>query len=379
MIRDRESLHMEAELPLPPRRMNRRHFLKHGVRWIAALAGIGAGAGAYSVFLERHWLEVHSTPVMLAGLPHSFHGLRIVQFSDLHLGHYFEAEDVIPFVERINMLAPAMICFTGDLVDRRAAQARHAIDLLSRLHAPLGKFAVLGNHDYAAGPEEVADLLTKAGFTVMNNDHIRLEREGNAIYVAGVEDMWLGQDAELACLSEAIPFLAELKAPLGKYAVLGNHDYRTGAEEVAQALEQAGFQLLINRRVQLRRGEELLYLVGIDDALCGRPDPAAAMQGIPEDGCAILLVHEPDFADEAKDYPVSLQLSGHSHGGQIRLPVVGHLLVPHMGKKYPDGLKHVEQADLHVYTSRGVGTTLLPLRILCKPEIALHVLLADEP
>jgi predicted MPP superfamily phosphohydrolase len=83
----------------------------------------------------------------------------------------------------------------------------------------------------------------------------------------------------------------------------------------------------------------------------------------------ILLAHEPDMADQVKDGPVDLQLSGHSHGGQIRLPFVGPLLTPPLSQKYPVGLYKV--GPITLYTNRGLGTTILPLRFLCRPELTI--------
>lgn len=117
-----------------------------------------------------------------------------------------------------------------------------------------------------------------------------------------------------------------------------------------------------------------MFIAGIDDALLGKPDLPRAISGIAEDTCTILLAHEPDIADEAARYPIDLQLSGHSHGGQIRLPFIGEVLTPRLGSKYPDGLQRVKNSNLQVYTNRGLGTTILPIRFLCRPELTVLTL-----
>jgi uncharacterized protein len=98
------------------------------------------------------------------------------------------------------------------------------------------------------------------------------------------------------------------------------------------------------------------------------------LAGIPAGEPVILLVHEPDFADEAARYPVHLQLSGHSHGGQVRLPLIGHLATPELGQKYVSGLMQAGERGMPVYTNRGLGTTILPVRFLCRPEVTVLTL-----
>jgi len=174
-------------------------------------------------------------------------------------------------------------------------------------------------------------------------------------------------DGELKALAAA---LARLQAPLGVFAVLGNHDYLAGAARVERALTDAGVPVLVNQGRVVARG---LYLAGLDDGWFGRPDLAAALRGAPRGGARLLAMHEPDYADQAAAQAPSLglQLSGHSHGGQIRLPGVGPLILPRMGVRYPLGLQKVDGADLQVYTSRGVGLTGPPVRLFCPPEVTL--------
>jgi hypothetical protein len=120
-----------------------------------------------------------------------------------------------------------------------------------------------------------------------------------------------------------------------------------------------------------------LWLVGLDDVWESKQDPRAALAGTPDDECKLLLVHEPDYADEVAHYPVDLQLSGHSHGGQINLPRVGPPVLPYLGQKYPSGLYQVE--TLAVYTNRGIGVIAPPVRLNCPPEVTLLTLHAAPP
>lgn len=133
-------------------------------------------------------------------------------------------------------------------------------------------------------------------------------------------------------------------------------------------MSASGFTLLINRHVFIRRREEYLHIAGVDDVLHGKPDLVKALHGLKENDPTLLLAHEPDFADAAARYKnVVLQLSGHSHGGQIRLPFIGHLVVPPMARKYVMGLYEVGASNMLLYTNRGIGTTSFPVRLNCRP------------
>jgi hypothetical protein len=130
--------------------------------------------------------------------------------------------------------------------------------------------------------------------------------------------------------------------------------------------------VLANRAVPLERGKDRIWLAGVDDVLKGRPDLAMALAGIPASECTILLAHEPDFADEASVMAVDLQLSGHSHGGQIWLPGLGAPWLPPLARRYPRGLYKIRETTL--YTNVGLGTIHAPVRLNCPPEITLITL-----
>lgn len=167
--------------------------------------------------------------------------------------------------------------------------------------------------------------------------------------------------------------LARLEAPQGVFAVLGNHDWWEDGPLVAESMRRAGVEVLSNRHHPWRRGGQSLYLAGIDDVMCGKNDVGDAFDGIPSDAAVITLVHEPDYADILALEPSAvLQLSGHTHGGQICLPFFGPLRLPPWGFKYPSGMHRVR--DLTVYTNRGVGVLSLPLRLACRPEVTLFTL-----
>lgn len=163
--------------------------------------------------------------------------------------------------------------------------------------------------------------------------------------------------------------LSQLRARQGTYAVLGNHDQSSRPAVVTASLQKRGIRVLRNQAVSVERNGSRIWLAGVDDALLGADDLPRAISTIPTKDTIILLAHEPDIADEVAEYPVSVQLSGHSHGGQIRLPVLGPPYLPELARKYPWGLRKV--GDLSLYTNCGLGTLGLPMRLNCPPEVTL--------
>lgn len=167
-------------------------------------------------------------------------------------------------------------------------------------------------------------------------------------------------------IEKVISHLIRLQAPFGKFAVLGNHDYN--GDQVAPTLQKAGFQVLRNAHALIRKEQETLIIVGVEDLLMGKPDLDRALTGA-LDTCRILLSHCPDFANQIIGQQVDLQVSGHSHGGQIRLPLIGALITPPGGNQYIDGYYRLAQTQ--VYVNRGIGTTILPFRFDCRPQISI--------
>ncbi len=183
---------------------------------------------------------------------------------------------------------------------------------------------------------------------------------------------------ELAGMAQA---LRRVSADLPVVAVLGNHDHLYSSYQVRTALEQGGVRVLINSVHTLERGAARFHLAGLDDFYRGRPDLNKVLNSFPSDECAMLLVHEPDFADtSAETGRFDLQISGHSHGGQIVLPFVGPPILPKYGQKYPSGLYRVSTGSTYQvgkmfqYTNRGVGMTFPAVRFNCRPEITLFTL-----
>lgn len=277
-------------------RLTRRGFLK----WVGAL-GVTTGAGAlgvaYSFQVEPYQIQVERVRMTLPRLPGVFDGMTIAQLSDLHLGPYVTEEHLAKAVQMTNALKPDAIVLTGDLVNSSWRYIQPCTEIIARLDAPLGVYAVLGNHDY-----------------------------------------WVG-------------FLSLM----------------------VQSVRDSGITLLRNQAVPITRGSSTLYLLGIDDWWLRLANMKRALENVPDNACKIALMHEPDFADISAQAEIDLQLSGHSHGGQVRVPFIGPLILPKYGEKYPMGMYRVGNFT-RLYTTRGIGVLPPGVRLNCPPEITLLTL-----
>jgi uncharacterized protein len=182
-----------------------------------------------------------------------------------------------------------------------------------------------------------------------------------------------GDETTGALLAEpCAQLLRRMTAPFGLWAVLGNHDVNTDPEFVTRSLEGVGIHVLANRSVPIEHDSGRFWLSGVNDVLDGGADLNTTVLSIPAQEPAILLAHEPDFADEASHYRFDLQLSGHSHGGQVRIPFLPPLYLPELAKKYVLGTYQV--GPLPLYTNAGLGTVDAAVRFNCPPEVTLITL-----
>ena len=171
-------------------------------------------------------------------------------------------------------------------------------------------------------------------------------------------------------------WLASLRNPDLRYAVPGNWDYKWHADSRAfeETMRDAGFTALCNRSARVERRGSTIQLVGIDDVNAGCPDPAKAFRDVDRDDFVIALCHNPDILLDPAASRFDLMLSGHTHGGQIRLPLFGAVITStRLWKRFEAGLYEVGREQF-VYVSRGVGTGGLNIRVLCPPELAVLTL-----
>lgn len=173
---------------------------------------------------------------------------------------------------------------------------------------------------------------------------------------------------EVEAIFDLAPALGKLNARHGVYSIIGNHDLWTNVDVITKGLEEAHLPILRNEGITIPTGKDTLYLAGLDDGWAGNPDLATTLANREANATTVLLMHEPDLADQyAQDDSIALQLSGHSHGGQIRFPYVGAIVLPYLAWKYDMGLYKIK--ELWLYTNRGLGVTNEPIRYNCPPEI----------
>ena len=261
-----------------------------------------------------------------------------------------------------------------------------------------GPLAALGAYAYARGPGRKNIIVEKKdvffpdlpqeldGFRIahLSDFHIDplIEEEHHAKAVKMTNEL----KPDLVALtgdfvSKRSETISELSTQLGKFdakygvlACLGNHDGWSGGGKVVKGLEKDGIRVLENDGVSLRDKGIPLQVGGVESVWAGQADPVKAFFNCSKDELGLLLCHEPDvFPDyTADDSPVSLMLSGHTHGGQVCCPGVGALELPRYGKRYPHGLYNNGQAQLHV--NPGIGTVDIHVRFWCRPEVTLLTL-----
>lgn len=269
-----------------------------------------AGLALYAGEVERHWIDVSHQDVHIANLAAAFDGMRIAQLSDIHLDEFSEPFFVEDAVDRVNRLNPDVVFLTGDYVTWG-----------------------ISTKEFAEG----------AGWQCANI----LKR--------------------LHCSH--------------RYAILGNHDVMVGPDRITAALTDNGMTVLNNACLPIERSGARFWLSGLDDPLFGNPDPdlaiPARIRNVANEP-VVLLCHAPDFVDDLLTHPagksIAWMLSGHTHGGQVRLPFVGAMQLPPMGKKYVQGW--FRRGGLQLYVNRGLGAVGVPFRFDCPPEITLFTLRA---
>lgn len=184
-------------------------------------------------------------------------------------------------------------------------------------------------------------------------------------------------------ISESPRYLSDVQEPLtrmaataklGAWGMLGNHDVANIRSRVMEMLEPTGIRILTNESVEIGTEKGSLWLVGVDDILLGHSDLEAAFFGVPADAPRIAMWHEPDHAEKAEPFGPFLLLSGHTHGGQVRLPILGPVATPKLGKRFISG--RFQFGDMTLFVSNGIGMYRPPVRFNCPPEVILFTLVA---
>jgi hypothetical protein len=278
---------------------------------LALLVVLPIGLGAWAFGCEPASVGVHAETLHLPGWPQGHAPLRVALLADLHTGSPWHGLDTLAgIVAETNALQADLVLLAGDYV----------------IHGVQGGTFV--------APEEIA------------------------------------------------PVLGGLQAPLGVFAVLGNHDHWFDAERVRAAFERAGIPVLedaarrIVRTGDARAGGDF-WLVGLGDFWEGECDVDGALAQLSDDAPALTFMHNPDLFPRLTDR-FALVLAGHTHGGQVALPLLGRPIVPsRYGQRYAAGL--VVEQGRHLWVTTGLGTSILPVRFRVPPEIALLTLQAAAP
>lgn len=276
---------------------SRRQFLRRGA---VGLGAAGLGALSYTWRVEPHWIELAERRMPLTGLPAEMRGKRLVQISDLHIGPVVDRSYIAAAVERTAELRPDVIVITGDL----------------------------------------------------------MTCEGNE------------QVDQAAAVLESLP-----PTPLGRFAIMGNHDYGYQwsqahvADELSDRLERLEIRVLRNDVADVRG----LQIMGVDDFYTSRFAPASAIRRLDPARPSIALCHNPDGVDQpAMQHFRGWILAGHTHGGQCKLPWLSPPVLPVQNRRYTSGEFELS-GDRRLYINRGLGYTHR-LRFNCRPEITAFTL-----
>jgi predicted MPP superfamily phosphohydrolase len=317
----REQPAIDHELPSNP---DRRVFI---ARAIAGTAAVGSGAivvGGYHAALGE--ITTPEIPVQLARLPRELSGYRIVQLTDLHLGPTLATRFLESVVEKANAQKPDLVAITGDLVDGHAATLGPALAPLAKLSARHGVVFVTGNHEYYSGAEEWVEFLRKRGIRVLMNERVEIGDTLVEVPAGGGDEIWRAATA-----------IGSRRTPRASFDLAGIPDLHGGSYSPEH-----------------------------------RPDLERALAGRDASRELVLLAHQPAQIAMAENCGVGLQISGHTHGGQMwPFGALVALVQPYVAgfHRHPDGTQ--------IYVSRGTGFWGPPMRVCNPAEVTSLVLVAS--
>ncbi|TFV93296.1 metallophosphoesterase [Algoriphagus kandeliae] len=288
---------------------DRRKFLNQTALALAAIPFVGilhgVLIGKYRYRVIRHTLEFDD-------LPEEFDGFTITQISDIHSGSFDDRKKLEYGVDLINQQGSDVILFTGDLVNNRSEEMEPWIETFKKLHAPLGKYSILGNHDYG-------DYMS-----------------------------WPSQEAKAANL-----------------------------QHLFQIQEELGFKLLRNESVQIQKGNSSIDLIGVENwgkGFAQYGDLAKAAANLTKESFKILMSHDPShFDEEVKSFAhhIHLTLSGHTHGMQFGIEIPGFIKWSPASLRYPKWAGLYEELGRYLHVNRGFGFLAFPGRVGIWPEITV--------
>lgn len=280
-----------------------------------AIASIPFASFLYGITKGKYNYEVKRVKLAFKDLPKSFHGLKVVQISDVHSGSFDDPDEVQRGINMINDLNPDLVLFTGDLVNNIASEVEPYINMFASINPTLGKYSVFGNHDYgdywrwnsneekAQNLEQLSQHHQSMGFRLMKNEHTRIEKDGESIVLAGVENWG--------------------KPPFHQYGDLNK-----------------------------------------------------TLTGVKDDEFTLLMSHDPSHWDEhvlKHQKHIHLTMSGHTHGMQFGIDIPGIKWSP-VKYKYPRWSGLYNEKEQNLYVNKGFGFLGFPGRVGMWPEITLFEL-----
>lgn len=286
-------------------------------RVLGIVLALIAGVLIYAFGIEPHWTALTTQTLQSPNVPMSWDGKKIVFLADIHYGPYYSGERLSRLVEKVNAQQPDLIFLGGDFLDTA----------------------------------EMIQLLQPA-----------VERPATEL-----------RDLRERLIVDSAEELGKLRAPLGVYAVLGNHDYWSHPDLIREELSARGIKIVENRGEWVQSGGERIKVGGVEDLWEGSPELAPATADTQTSDLVLLLSHNPDYAEQLTDNQVDYMFSGHLHGGQINFFGWWAPLVPsEYGQKYVRDV--VSTPHTTVLSTNGIGMVGLPLRFWSRPEISVYLL-----
>jgi len=296
--------------------------------------------GIWPRFIEPKLLTTTKLDIILPNVQKSLNGLKILQISDLHFHRHFSRAFANRIIKKSGELAPDIIVFTGDFICHGIVEDRNRLkNFLQQFYAPYGCYAVLGNHDYH-------------GYVSVNQhgdyDVIQSQNKSSLLRAFGRLFCSLTLTGHTTAQAKMLPL----------------------NQELIDLLTETSITVLHNQTTTIPIKDGYLNLTGLGEYSLGRCDPNKAFEGRSMDP-GIILMHNPDGTPLLKNFPGDIILCGHTHGGQINLPLIWKKLTLLENPQFKKGLLKVDQKWM--YINRGLGG-VLPFRLFSPPELLLLTL-----
>lgn len=296
--------------------------------------------GIWPRFIEPRLVKTTSLTLPISNLPPDLKGLKILQFSDLHLSPKISDRFLKKVIKQIKELAPDLIVFTGDLLtESQLQQPERLREFLSQITAPLGCYAILGNHDY----QQYVSVNKQGNYDLITRHRAPLKKGLKRLFVR----------------------------PLLTGRILPKKGDLTVHSELKALLNQTSFKLLHNQTTLIPVKNSYLNLCGLGEYIAGQSDPRVAFANYNSAYPGILLAHNPDSIPALDNYPGQLILCGHTHGAQINLPWLWNKFTLLENQQFKRGL--ISYKERWVYVNRGLGG-MTKFRWFSPPELTCFIL-----